>query len=104
MKTAFQHQTYAKRGTYIFTRVMLSVGALYLSGCAIHPVQQDVTGLPTPVIVDRIRCETRLAIQDKSIELLRSYKEGNDERSKELADRLVAIRGRPTVVDPNREL
>jgi hypothetical protein len=41
-----------------------------LGGCAIHPVQQDVTGLPTTQIVRRIRCEARLAIIDKAIGML----------------------------------
>jgi hypothetical protein len=42
-----------------------------LAACAIHPHQQDVTSLPTVNIVNHIRCESRLAIQKKAIELLR---------------------------------
>ena len=41
-----------------------------LAACAIHPHQQDVTSLPTVNIVNHIRCESRLAIQKKAIELL----------------------------------
>src|SRR5580704_7341537 len=33
-----------------------------LSGCAIHPLPEDVTGLSTNIIVRQIRCETREAV------------------------------------------
>ncbi len=49
--------------------------SMALAGCAIHPVQKDVTGFRTVDIVDRIRCESRLAIQDKAIAMLRDYGE-----------------------------
>jgi hypothetical protein len=41
------------------------------AGCSIHPIQEQVTGLPTTDLVKYIRCETRLAIQDKAIALLK---------------------------------
>lgn len=41
------------------------------AGCAIHPVQQDVTNVPPKLLVDRIRCEARLAVIDKAISALR---------------------------------
>jgi len=52
------------------TRFLAPIVAMLWSGCAIHPLQLDVTGVPTPILVQYIRCETRLAIQDKAIELL----------------------------------
>jgi hypothetical protein len=52
------------------TRFLAPIVVILSGGCAIHPVQQDVTGVPTPVLVQYIRCETRFAIQDKAIELL----------------------------------
>ncbi|QPB24567.1 hypothetical protein [Rhizobium sp. 007] len=36
---------------------------LLLSGCAISPYQEEVTGVSTPIVVSRIRCETRDAIR-----------------------------------------
>jgi hypothetical protein len=50
---------------------LLLLSASALGACAIHPVQQDVTGVPTRAIVDRIRCEARLAVVDKAIDKLR---------------------------------
>jgi hypothetical protein len=49
---------------------LLIPGLALLPGCTIHPVQQDVTGVPTHVLVNYIRCEARLAIQSESIDLL----------------------------------
>jgi hypothetical protein len=57
------------------TRSFFPLLSLVLAGCAIHPVQKDVTGFRTADIVDRIRCESRLAIQDKAIAMLRGYGE-----------------------------
>lgn len=51
--------------------VVLSVYAAVLTACSIHPVQQEVTGVPTKGIVNRIRCEARLAVLDKAIAVLR---------------------------------
>jgi hypothetical protein len=48
----------------------LAIAALS-GGCSIHPVQQEVTGIKTDDLVQFIRCETRLAIQDKAIDLLK---------------------------------
>jgi hypothetical protein len=70
---------------------LLSVVAL--GGCAIHPVQQDVTGLKTVEVVDRIRCETRRAIEDKAIDLLFHMSEDPNHPSKRLAELFQANRG-----------
>ena len=59
-----------------------------LPGCAIHPVQQDVTHLKTVDIVDRIRCETRRGIQDKAIDLLLNLSDDPNYPSKRLAEYL----------------
>jgi hypothetical protein len=45
--------------------------ALALGGCSMHPIQQDVTGIPTKQVVDRIRCEAKLAVLDKAINKMR---------------------------------
>ena len=52
-------------------RSVLPLLSLIVSGCSIHPVQQDVTGVKPKDLVNFIRCEARLAIQDKAIEMLR---------------------------------
>lgn len=47
---------------------ILAFGAsLGISGCAIHPVPEDVTGVRTYYIVRQIRCEARAAIIDSAI-------------------------------------
>src|ERR1700733_16234102 len=48
------------------------ISVFTLGACALHPLQQDVTGLPTVLIVNHIRCETRVAIQLKAIEELKA--------------------------------
>jgi hypothetical protein len=75
--------------------LMPTVAALS-SGCSIHPVQQDVTGLKTHELVRFIRCESRLAIQDKAMALLEHEPEefpGVDNRA--LLAAMKDIRGRP---------
>ncbi|WP_156944816.1 hypothetical protein [Bradyrhizobium sp. Ec3.3] len=64
--------------------------AAALAGCAIHPVQQDVTGVRTPDLVQYIRCESRLAIQDKATALFRK-----EDPTNPLIDELDAIHGKP---------
>jgi hypothetical protein len=44
---------------------VLSVAALWLPGCAIHPLPENVTGVDTPDIVRQIRCEAREAVIDQ---------------------------------------
>jgi hypothetical protein len=71
-------------------RLLAPMVAVLSSGCSIHPLQQDVTGVPTHVLVQYIRCETRLAIQDKAIELLTKENPPNP-----LLAELTAGRGMP---------
>jgi hypothetical protein len=40
---------------------LCAIGAV-LCGCSIHPLPEDVTGLPTADIVHKIRCEARTAV------------------------------------------
>ena len=44
---------------------------MFLAGCSIAPIQQEVTGIKTEHLMNYIRCETRLAIQDKALGLMR---------------------------------
>jgi hypothetical protein len=49
----------------MFTRVLLFASCLLVfSGCSIHPVPEDVTGVDTYHIVRQIRCESRQAVID----------------------------------------
>ncbi|MEH2562439.1 hypothetical protein [Bradyrhizobium sp. AZCC 2289] len=81
-------------------RLVLPLLSLIVSGCSIHPVQQDVTGVPPVDIIHHIRCETRLAIEDKAIELLLAYKGGQHEPSINLAKSLQTQRGQVWKFDP----
>lgn len=65
------------------------ITTVFLAGCSLHPVQQDVTGVRTAELVQYIRCESRLAIQDKAIALFRKEDEANP-----LIGELSALRGR----------
>lgn len=68
-------------------RRLLRCGLPSLGGCSIHPLQQEATGLKTTDLVNYIRCETRLAIQEKAINLLN---EENEARATDLGARLKA--------------
>ena len=81
-------------------RSVVLLFSLIVAGCSIHPVQQEVTGVPPVDIIHHIRCETRLAIQDKAIELLFAYRGGQYEPSIDLAKSLKAKRGQVWKFDP----
>jgi hypothetical protein len=70
-------------------KYLVPIIAALSGGCSIHPLQQDVTGVPTPDLVQYIRCETRLAIQDKAIALLRDEIHPNP-----MLGELAALRGK----------
>jgi hypothetical protein len=53
-----------------FLLVAGSAASLLLSGCSIHPLPEDVTGVSTPDIVRRIRCEGREAIKTMIVDYL----------------------------------
>jgi hypothetical protein len=57
-------------------RSMLAIAGLsLLTGCAIHPVPENVTGVNTVDIVKQIRCETREALTDIIKEKLKDWAE-----------------------------
>lgn len=59
--------------------VLCIVGVSVVTGaCAIRPVPEDVTGVPTYTIVRQIRCETRRSIVDSAIGWLTA--EHNEDR------------------------
>lgn len=60
---------------------------IFVSGCAIHPVPDDVTGLSTYDIVRQIRCETRQAVMDSVLGFLTS--ERNSLKKVDLASRRI---------------
>jgi hypothetical protein len=52
----------------MFGRICAGVAiAFTAAGCAIHPLPEDVSGVPTYAIVRQIRCETRQAIIDNAL-------------------------------------
>lgn len=56
--------------------------SLLATGCAIHPVPEDVTGVKTSDIVKQIRCEARQAIFDYTVNWLTGSKNHNvDDKS-----------------------
>src|SRR5690349_18485200 len=48
-------------------RLCAAALALTSAGCAIHPLPEDFSGVPTDTIVQQIRCETRQAIIDSAL-------------------------------------
>jgi hypothetical protein len=60
-------------GATMLLRTSIAAGGiLLLVGCAIRPLPQDFSGVPTTVIVKQIRCETQKAIKDLAIGWLTS--------------------------------
>ena len=51
----------------VLSRILLLPTAIFLAGCAIRPLPQDVSGVSTPVIVKQVRCETRQAVKDLAL-------------------------------------
>lgn len=48
-------------------RIAVAVLSISLAGCAIRPLPEDFSGVPTNVIVKQVRCETREAIRDLAL-------------------------------------
>src|ERR1700731_1780434 len=51
----------------MLSRIALAGASVFVSGCAIHPLPEDFSGVPTNVIVKQIRCETRKAVIDLAL-------------------------------------
>jgi hypothetical protein len=70
--------------------ILTLAAASFLSGCAIHPLPEDVTGVDTYHIVRQIRCEAREAATQALIRWLRRLTESPDPRlaqqARDLAD------------------
>jgi hypothetical protein len=66
-----------------------------LSGCAIHPVPEDVTGVDTVDIVKQVRCETREALTDLIKEKLKDW---SDRGSPEAGALLLLYEGNPDLI------
>lgn len=48
-------------------RILPLAATVFLAGCAIRPLPEDVSGVSTPVIVKQVRCETRQAVRDLAL-------------------------------------
>jgi hypothetical protein len=76
-----------------------------ISGCAIHPLPEQVAGVDTPLIVRQIRCETREAVKSTLMDFLKFIGKGLFAGLPEgvrdpVADRLVALyEERPELMD-----
>jgi hypothetical protein len=57
------------------SRVAPLAAVVWLAGCAIHPLPEDVTGVKTYDIVRQIRCEARQAVFDYATDWLVSSKD-----------------------------
>jgi len=55
-------------------RAALLAASILVSGCAIHPLPEDLAGVPTHTIVRQIRCETRQAVIESALGWLTSEK------------------------------
>jgi hypothetical protein len=90
----------------MFKQLSTAAAALSLSlfsGCAIHPVPEDVTGLDTGDIVKQIRCETRDAARAVVIRYLkRRATELNDQLAGDLAQQFEANPGLMDDFDPQK--
>ena len=62
------------------------------AGCAIHPLPEDVTGVPTYYIVRQIRCEARSAVISSAINGLNNY-EIDDPEVQRIARSTMTVRG-----------
>ena len=83
----------------MFARMCAGVAAaaFLAAGCAIHPLPEDVTGVPTYYIVRQIRCETRQAIIDTALGWL-TNEENQIEHKVDPASRAIGVEfknGRP---------
>jgi hypothetical protein len=58
-------------------RTAAPAAMLLLTGCAIHPVPEDVTGVTTYEIARQIRCETREAAKDRVLTEIRTLAMGS---------------------------
>ena len=63
------------------TSVTGATFAFVVAGCAIHPLPEDVSGVPTGKIVQKIRCEARDGVRDKLIAWLEYRAYLDDDRA-----------------------
>jgi hypothetical protein len=54
----------------VLPRMLFLTATIFLAGCAIRPLPEDVSGVSTPVIVKQVRCETREAVKDLALSWL----------------------------------
>ena len=76
----------------MFRRLLMLLGWLLLvSGCAIHPLPEDVTGVDTYHIVRQIRCEAREAGRQALVRWLRRLTNSPDPRLAQQAGSLADL-------------
>jgi hypothetical protein len=77
-------------------RILPLIATVFLAGCAIHPLPEQVAGVDTPHIVRQIRCEAREAVKSTLMDFLGFIGSGLFAGLPEgvrdpVADRLVAL-------------
>jgi hypothetical protein len=84
--------------------VAAAAAALLMSGCAIHPVPEDVTGLATSDIVKQIRCETRDAARGVIRKYLGYMATQHDPAGQALLEKFEADPDSMVYFNPERDL
>jgi hypothetical protein len=84
--------------------IAAAAAVLLLSGCAIHPVPEDVTGLKTSDIVKQIRCETRDAARKVIRKILADMGENGDLDAQALGEKFEANPELMVGFNPRRDL
>jgi hypothetical protein len=80
------------------------IAALMVTGCAIHPEPEDVTGVDTADIVKQIRCETRDAARKIIIRYLTQLAtDGNNRTAQALLEKFEGDQESMADFDPQRE-
>jgi hypothetical protein len=70
----------------MYSRCVAAIAAASLmAGCAIHPVPEDVTGVPTQGIVKQIRCETRDAVRAVVLRVIDRMAANGDQRAQDIS-------------------
>src|SRR5260370_25175742 len=52
-------------------RTIAVILSLAMTGCAIHPLPEDVTGVPTYLIARKVRCEARAGLKENLTQWLK---------------------------------
>ena len=80
--------------------ILVLAAALLASGCSIHPVPADVTGVDTKDIVKQIRRETRAALTDEIKAQIKKWAAAGSPEAETLSRRTKAIPTQSRIFTP----